>query len=374
MGRRLARVLVATGLLVAPSSGRSVEVTIDLGSARAVLAAIQNPHLSGEEATRIAAMKGNQGLVAKAIAYRLPATTEILAQALLAAAHGEPVASATAKSFRFEDLKPRAQDLSALVDRIESDPSGFKDWVAARVAQYAPKSSTVEITGHLIVGGPSGGFAFGEPVFFLNLAYFSEFEVAKVIMAHELYHAVQGALGDHSAPWWARPEAAKGRNSALAQRCATTAQLFTDLYQEGSASYVGDPLLLGGHEGPLAKKTRQEMEAGLAHVVDSSTLLELSVVGLNAAKPVPYDDVYALGFYVPETLYKLGYAMARAIAVDEGGDALAALLSQPGYQFAARYVALPQYGRDENHPRLGPNVIAAIERLRSGCPIDARRQ
>jgi len=357
----------AFGLLTLPSSGWALQVTVDSTSARAVLAAVQNPSLTAEEATRIAGMKGNQGLVQKAISYQMPATTEVLAEALLAAAHGTPANSPTAKSFRFEDVKARAKELTALVDRIDGDTSGFQDWVTARVARFSPADARVDITGYLIVGGTSGGFAFGEPTFFLNLAYFSEFEAARVVMAHELYHAVQGALAEHPSAWWARPGALKGKQGKLAQRCADTAQLFTDLYQEGSASYVGDPTLLSGEEGPLAKKTREDMVAGLSQLGNSRTLLELSVTGLEAAKPVPYDNVYALGFYMPEILYKLGYVMARAIAVDEGNAALAALLSQPGFQFVSHYVALAKYGQDDSHPKLGPNVIAALERLKAGC-------
>jgi len=356
----------AIGLLL-PASGWAMHVTVDSTSARAVLAAVQNPSLTAEEATRVAEMKGNQGLVQKAVSYQMPATTEVLAEALLAAAHGTPAANPTAKSFRFEEVKARAKDLTALVDRIDGDARGFKDWVTARVALFSPADAQVEITGYLIVGGPSGGFAFGEPTFFLNLAYFSEFEAARVVMAHELYHAVQGALAEHPSAWWARPGALKGKHGTLARRCAETAQLFTDLYQEGSASYVGDPTLLSGEEGPLAKKTREDMVAGLSQLGNSRTLLELSVTGLEAPTPVPYEKVYALGFYMPEILYKLGYTMARAIAVDAGSAALAAFLSQPGFKFAAHYAALPKYGKDDNHPKLGPNVIAALERLKAGC-------
>jgi hypothetical protein len=52
------------------------------------------------------------------------------------------------------------------------------------------------------------------------------------------------------------------------------------------------------------------------------TLLELSVVGLQAKISVPYDDVYSLGFYVPEPLYKVGYVMAKAISTDDGPQGL----------------------------------------------------
>ena len=82
---------------------------------------------------------------------------------------------------------------------------------------------------------------------------------------------------------------------------------------------------------------------------------------------MPFDDVYALGFYVPEPLYKVGYVMAKAIATDEGPQGLAAFLNQPGYSFVERYAALPRYGKDRDHPPLGPNTLQAVRMLKAGC-------
>ncbi len=342
-------------------------ITIEGSSARAVLAAVQNPALTREQAMRIAAMPGNQGLVRKENSYGRHATTQSLAEALFAVAHGETPAADF--RFRFERLKPRAQALGALLDRIEANPTTFRDWVITRVNAFSPPNPKVAITGHLIAGGTSGGFSFGEPEFFLNLNYFDEFDTARVVMAHELYHAVQGAYAVQPKDWWTQQAAQSGPHAMLAKQCATNSELFEALYEEGSASYVGDLLQLKGATGPGATKLLSDFEDGLSDIDRSTTLLELSVIGLNAPQPVPYDDVYALGFYVPEILYKLGYVMSRAIAVDQGPPALTAALGHPGNAFAARYLALPLYGKDKDHPKLGPNTVAAIERLQAGCPI-----
>ncbi len=327
-------------------------VTIDFAAARAVLSAVGNPRLTRDDALRIARLEGNQGLIRKEISYGRPATGESLADALLAAAQGH--APQAPFQFHFDRLKPRAEALTALINRIEKEPSAFRDWVVKRVAAYGLPDSDVSLSGYLVAGGPSGGFAFSEPKFYLNLAYFDEFDTARVVMAHELYHAVQGAEAGESAP--------------LPKACQSTAQLFGALYEEGSASFVGDVLLLQGIEAPGAKKMLDEMQGGLNNINNSITLLELSVAGLSAPNPVPYDDVYALGFYQPEILYKLGYVMAKAIAADEGSLALAKHLKQPGYAFTSHYLALPKYGADRDHPKLGINTRAAVERLGKGCP------
>ena len=345
----------------------AMEVTLDTQSAKAVLSAVKNPALSRSEALAVAALPGNQGLIRKANSYKIAATTGTFADALVASAHGGPADTPTAKNLGFERLKPKADALMALITRIESHPKDFQAWVTERVALFSPPGSAVKIDGYLIVGGNSGGFAFGEPRFYLNLNYFNEFEPAKVVLAHELYHAVQAVYTVDNDDRWLKPENPTAEGRARQQVCANLANLFSNLYQEGSASYVGDPMLLDAETGPLAEKTRTDLQDGLNTLGAHLTLLELSVVGLQAKTPVPFDDVYALGFYVPEPLYKVGYVMAKAIATDEGPKGLATFLNLPGHTFAQHYAELPRYGKDNDHPKFGPNTLDAIRLLASGC-------
>jgi hypothetical protein len=346
-------------------------VTIDMASAKAVLDALARPALDSREALAAAQMPGNQGLIRKANTYHIPATTQTFVDALVAAARGASLDTLTAKYLGFDRLKSKAGDLRGLIAKIESQPESFEAWVVARVGTFSPPGSAGQIEGYLVVGGSSGGFAFGEPRFYLNLDYFNEFEPAKVVLAHELYHAVQAAHSVEPDDVWLKPESPTPQGRAHQQMCAGLSGLLSNLYQEGSASYVGDPMLLDEASGPFAAKTRAEMRDGLKLLGNHATLLELSVVGLQAKTPVPYDDIYAIDFYIPEPLYKLGYAMAKAIALDEGPQKLATYLDQPGYRFTQHYLTLPLYGKDREHPKLGPNTIAAAELLASGCKAPA---
>jgi hypothetical protein len=363
--------LALMGLLICAASLCAAQVSVDSASARAVLKALGNANLIAEQALEICRMPGNQGLVRKENSYGRNATTQSCADALLAVAQGKTPDPAF--QFRFGPIKLRTAELTALLDRIEANPVTFRDWVEARVTQFSPPNSRVPMSGHLVVGGVSGGFAFGQPEFYLNLAYFDDFDVARVVMAHELYHAVQGAFAIDQQAWWSGPDARKGPGKELAQQCSTTNDYFDALYEEGTASYVGDPLLLRDAKGEKARKMMTEMEDGIAHPRNSVTLLELSILGLNAPDPVPFDQVYALGFYVPEIEYKLGYRMAKSIAAEHGDRAIAAFLQQPPYAFTAAYVSLPEYGKDAEHPGLGPNTLAALKRLQDGCPQPAAR-
>jgi hypothetical protein len=354
-------------LVLAHGSAMASSVVIDSAAAKAVLQALKNPDLTHAQALDIARLPGNQGLIRKAERSHVVATADDFADALVDAAHGTPATRIAEKIFAFDRVRPKADALLALIARIEGHPRDFEAWVVERVSQFSPSDPKLSINGYLVAGGTNGGFAFGEPKFYLNINYFDEFDTARIILAHELYHAVQGAYSVDSDDIWLKPESRTAKGKARQQLCVGLAGLFSNLYQEGSASYVGDTLLLDPASGPLAKKTREEMEVGLHHLSDHATLLELSVTGLEAPKPVPFEDIYALDFYVPEPLYKLGYAMAKAIATDLGPSTLTALLKEPGYRFVRRYLDLPAYGKDAQHPKLGANTIDAVETLASGC-------
>lgn len=359
-------------LLFAGGPACAQTVTLDTRAATAVLDALGNPTLSRDEALRIAALEGNRELIRKAVSYHVPATEATFADALVAAAKGQSGDPAMARAFRFNEVKADRAVLVPLIARITAEPERFRDWVRARVARFTPAQSPAAPTGYLVVGGQSGGFSFGEPAFTLNLAYFHDFDTARVVMAHELYHAIQGFYSVNADDRWLKPAAPDAPGKAHQAMCANLASLFTSLYEEGSADYVGDPLLLDPAGSAEARKVRSELETGLNQMGAHRTLLELSVTGIEARDPVPYEAIYALDFYVPEPLYKLGYAMARAIAQDRGDAALAAALGAPGYAFARAYVQLPRYGKDYEHPVLGPHALAAIALLERGCPGEAQ--
>jgi hypothetical protein len=93
----------------------------------------------------------------------------------------------------------------------------------------------------------------------------------------------------------------------------------------------------------------------------------MSVAALNAPKPVPYDDLYDVGFLGHGVLYNIAYVMARDIVEGDGPQRLTALLTLPSYKFVLSYTRLATYGTDKDHPRLGPNTIAVAKRIADGC-------
>ncbi len=341
--------------------GAGVSFTIDTESATALLSAIQNRNLTRGEAMSVAQLGGNQGAIRKLNEFMIPATTESLANAVYAAAHGETVTRAAESSFYLEGVKARAPQLLSLIRRIEADPRNFQAAIEHRVGSFTPPGGDLVLHGYVVAAGDGGGYAFGGTEFYLNVGIIDELVVARNVANHELYHAVQGAFAE------AREQSANPRTQAsVPPACAALQRLFAKLYEEGSATEVEDVTLLSQARSAIGIKKLSSLREGLSHLNRSSTLLEMSVAALSAEPAVPFDDVYRVGFYGDGILYDIGYVMAKAIAESDGPQGLARFLTQPAYRFILRYTQLPKYGTEE-FPRLGPNTVAAANRMASEC-------
>ena len=342
------------------ASGRpraNLSVTVDVEATKAVLAALQNPALTTADALRVAALPGNQGLIRKARNYGRPASNELFAKALIAAAQGNDAEPDPAR-FRFGQVRSHIEQIRATLDNLEDPKSNLLDQVKGRIAEFTPPDLGGHVVGHLIVGGTSGGFAFGDPEFFLNLDRFPSAPLAATVMQHELFHAIQGIAKQ------ARPLSPKAQAcTAAVPHSKELVPLFASLEMEGSASLVGDVAAMPAGTDAGSDEARQRTLRNIGLVDRSVTLLELSVHGLNTGAEVPYDDVYALGFYGDEVLYALGYVMARAIVAEEGKGAIAELTGQPGALFVQRYRKLRGYGKSEAVPALGAETLRSADRL-----------
>jgi hypothetical protein len=152
-------------------------------------------------------------------------------------------------------------------------------------------------------------------------------------MSHELFHAVQALA-------WLRLRSRRVRMCVKGlSEGEDVADYLGSLSAEGTASYVGDVLSLPEWgEDEIAARERTRFVGNLNLVGRSVTLLELSVDGLSTGAAVSPGDVYELGFYDDETMYALGYTMARARSREEGDRAIGELIGLSGAAFVDRYV------------------------------------
>lgn len=363
MTTRLLRILVLAAALGWAGSALAVTVSIDTSAARAVLKAIGNPDLSLPEAAQIATMPGNQGVIRKLREFRIDATPAGFAHALYAAAHDQTVTAPEETAFQFDLLKPKVKQLDELVASIDAEPHAFQASIQDRIAMYTPPGADVKLSGYVVAAGDGGGYAFGGTDFYLNLIMTDELVLARSVTTHEMYHAVQGAFAkERQAP----ADRAEGDTSPETA-CMASARLLANLYEEGTAVEVADVSLLAKAQSPTGLRIRADMADGIKHMNTSAYLLEMSFASLAATRPVPYDEVYNVGFFGHSILYNVAYAMAKAIDDVDGPKGLAAFAKRPAYAFVRRYTQLSAYGKDSMHPLIGPNTAAALDLVAGGC-------
>lgn len=343
------------------NAATATTVTIHVDDARATLLAMQNPSLSRAQALAIAQLHGNQAALRKLHEFKISSTTEDFANALYASAHDTKPTAETERAILLDLVKPKASALLALLQQIEANPQSFQQAIEARIALFTPANADIHLEGYVVAAGDGGGYSFGGTEFFLNIGFNDDLILARSTTTHELYHAVQGAFSKD------REMKLDSLSSPASQRCANVEQLFANLYEEGTAMFVEDVSLLPQSHSPAAARMQTDMDEGMAHIPTSDTLLEMSVISLNTVEPVPYDDLYDVGFLGHGVLYNIGYVMARAIVESDGPQGLAALLRKPPYNFVLRYTQLAAYGKDKDHPRLGPNTLDAATRLANAC-------
>lgn len=361
-GMRVGLALVLSGSACVASA---TTVTIDTESAKAVLAALGNPALTHEAALKVAAMPGNQGIIRKSKEFKLPATTENFADALYDSAHGVKAKDKMEESYFFDHAKGAAPQLMALIGQIEGDPADFQQAIEKRIALYSPPGLDVHLQGYVVAGGDGGGYAFSGTDFYLNIGWIDEFIVAKSVTTHELYHAVQGAFAKERGAHEDLPSLVG--MSPVQQACTKEHQLFGNLYEEGSAVEAEDVSLIEQAHSETGVRQRVDLKDGVRQVRMSARLLEMSVLSFEAPDPMAFDDVYDVDFFGHGILYNVGYVMAKAIVDADGPQGLAVYLKLPPEQFVLGYIKLPLYGKDEAHPLLLPNTIAAAQRQGAGC-------
>lgn len=343
-------VWIIGGWLMAMCPPASAAIGIDYHAAEATLAAMGNPDLTAPEAERVARLPGNQGLVRKLVELGSAATTEGFAKALMAMSHGE----VPDRTYGL-DLSPAKRAATmALIRQIKSNPADFQDWISDRVRAFTPAGIDVDATGYLIVGGKADGFSFDKPEFYLNISVFGDdFGGARIVMAHELYHAIQNAMVS------ARPGLVFDFNidrysrlkSDAERTCYAQSAIAGSILAEGSATLVGDPVLLPA-DGIYSRSTRERYVLK-PDLIGRTTLLDMSLRSVTMPGGVAPELVYAVGFYNRAPLYDLGYVMAKTIASSDGNAGLGRLVALGPKAFFTRYIEIADLDTTNTLPRLG---------------------
>ncbi|WDI31117.1 hypothetical protein PUV54_14270 [Hyphococcus flavus] len=264
-------------------------------------------------------------------------------------------------AYLFGPVVEETQKFRDAVAFFKSRAPEIEAYVAESLAAYAP--ADLEYQGELvlsIVGNNCGGFSM-DGRFYLALnclrdSYEQEFSAAKIISAHETYHAVQYAF---FYPFEEDIARVKTRDDAFDY-------LFMNLLIEGTAEYAADSREVEG-EGLLTNLLKRFARSGYRQAAYLTRVFGYTADMLNAGDDIRarIEDVYNLGFGGGngQVFYYAGAVMAGHVEEAFGRDALICIMGQPPEQFVRAYQAAALRASDEAVPVLAPSMVKAAKRL-----------
>jgi hypothetical protein len=334
---------------------KNLNISIDFQSARAVADLLSRKRVADADLNRVAALFGNQQLIRKAARNNPTVTAETFKQTLRGAIENQSFAE---DPFEWQTVKRNLPEIRLLVARIEKEQNALFANLENLLQPYVPVDLKVDATAVLLVGGGSLGFTLSDDQnFYVALHKIGgDYEGLKYIVAHELYHSIQ-TLGREKriASLKAVKPPDNVRNSLI---------IIESAYVEGTATLVGSSL--GAKNLKQFGQSRQdEYKKNLARSRQNFALFEALLFQAYHDPNANLQQLYNIGFTTAfdETLYYVGYQMARDIEKYQGKQAIAALVGKNPLELFNLYVELYKKNNDPALLKFSPTTEDILSKL-----------
>jgi Putative zinc dependent peptidase (DUF5700) len=306
--------------------------------AEALLAVLEQRTVTDAEIDKLLAIRGVQAMVDNTTKY-VPGDT----RATFRAAVKEFVTTrkSTIGHFNLDESYEKAGETRALIAQLNADADLVAE-VTEPIDRYTPPLPPFTATVYGVIGGVSDGFVREDethPAFYfaLNRAE-GDAQGVKANMTHELYHVVQRAAR----------AGVPGLDAKVfnADTAPPHVRLLTVILEEGTATYVAEPLLgkssFFRRSGSYVRAFRASYEKNAPPEVIAANFAEvdrlLSGLRTGTMSWEQASDVVFKG--LGPGPYFVGYEMAKAIDRRHGPARIAALLRQHPASFFRTYIDL----------------------------------
>lgn len=317
---------------------KNLKIQIDFQSARAIVDLLERNQVGDAELSRVVGLSGNQRLIRKVAGYNSAATADTFKKTLRQTIENQNFSE---DPFDWQSVKKNLPEIRLLINQIEKNKVALFAELENLIQPYAPPDLKADITATFLVGGGSLGFTIdGSDGFHVALQKIGgDYEGLKYLVAHELYHSIQ-AFG--------RQKRLAGLNIVKPpDNVRNSLIIIENTYTEGTATLVGDSLnaknlrQFGQSQQDLYKKN-------LARSRQNFALFEALLFQANNDPNADIEQLYNIGFSTEfdETLYYVGYRMARAIEKYQGKQAIAALVGKNPVEFFNRYIEIYKKNND----------------------------
>ena len=322
----------------APRQPHRFSLQLDFEGAEALLAVLAQRSVTDADVDRLLAIHGVRAMVDNTTHY-IPSDTRDTFRAALK--EFVRTRNSTIGHFRLDESHELSAEIRTLITELKADPR-LVEQVANSLERYMPPLDHFTATGYGVTGGASDGFVRDDetkPSFYiaLNRAQ-GDAEGVKQNIAHELYHVVQ-KLARASVP---------GLNAKVldAQTAPAPARLLRVIFEEGTATYVTEPMLgkksLFRRDGPYTRASRATYEKNASPEKIAANFAEVDrlIAGLRSGSlswKQASDVVFTGNGPGP---YFVGYEMAKAIDRRHGPKRIASLLKEHPVTFFRDYIEL----------------------------------
>src|SRR5688572_4721001 len=306
--------------------------------AEALLAVLQQRTVTDADIDKLLAIQGVRAMVDNTTKY-FPSDT----RDAFRAAVKQFVTTRKSKfgHFRLDESAKKSAEIRALIAKLEADTNLFAE-VTGPLSRYVPPLPHFTATVYGTTGGASDGFVLDDdtqPAFYvaLNRAE-GEVQGVKLQLTHELYHVVQRKAR----------AGVPGLDAEVfdSKTAPSHVRLLTVILEEGTATYVSEPLLgessFFRRSGPYVKTWRASYKKNAPPRKIAANFAEVDrlLFGLRAGSMSwkQASDVVFTG--LGPGPYFVGYEMAKAIDRHHGPARIASLLQQHPAAFFRAYIEL----------------------------------
>ncbi len=239
--------------------------------------------------------------------------------------------SSKTDAFRFKKIRRELKEVISTMEMLNDSLEYLEKSIHNNLISFLKNGDNKKITINLVVGGNSDGYTIDDNTFNIELQYFSnDIEGAILLITHEVYHILQ-QRNEYN-----KTEFASILNTEKNQLY----KILENLYMEGTASYIANPLLLkSSHK--YSKFLQQKYNRNLNKLNESFYLFE-SMLSMIEQKNANYELLYNLGYggQWDSPMYFVGFEICRQLERVYGKYYIKKFIDMPSTFFIIEYIEL----------------------------------
>ncbi|MEP7373208.1 MAG: DUF5700 domain-containing putative Zn-dependent protease [Chitinophagaceae bacterium] len=245
--------------------------------------------------------------------------------------------AALTNGFRFKQIRRDLTAIQAAISLMKDSIATITQRIETNLIPFCNQLKTQSITVYFVLGGNSDGYTTDDSSFFLELQFFGD-DIDGIIniVTHEIYHIIQQRNFVQS----------NKISSGLSAADKATFLIAQNIYLEGSATYVANPLAIRNPK-KYALFQQDKFKRNFDRIRESFYLFE-ALLMKAASKNADGDLLYNIGYggEWDSPLYFVGFVICNTIENKYGKYYIKRYLAEPPIRLLLDYISLYKKNAD----------------------------